>query len=558
MELLQAFVCQAAILVISYCNLSNPLIQEEFMSINRRDFLQIGFSGSAALMMSKNIKAGKTGPNAFDVEEKTIADLQKAMNSGEVTAKQLAESYLARIRSIDPKINSIIEVNPDALKIAEAMDKERSSGKTRGPMHGIPVVIKDNIDTADNMRTTAGSLALVDAPKPKKDAFVVQQLRKAGAVLIAKTNLSEWANFRSENSSSGWSGVGGQTRNPYILDRSPCGSSSGSGAAASANLTAVAIGTETDGSVVCPASICGIVGIKPTLGLVSRSGIIPIAHSQDTAGPMARTVADAAALLSVMVGFDPSDEITSEAKSRSVDYTQYLNKQALKGAKLGVVKQYWGRNAALDKLLDANLEELKKLGAELIDVEFPNFRKFGDDEYEVLLYEFKADLNKYLKARGGEHDSLEKLIMFNEHHADKSMPYFKQEIFEKAQAKGDLSERAYQLALLRSKVLTQDEGIDQVADKHSVDAFVAPSNAQSWLIDLVQGDSPREYVGSSTMPAVSGYPNITVPSGFLNKMPIGMSFFGKAFTEPRLIGIAYAWEQASKARRMPEFMPTYS
>jgi len=520
--------------------------------------LQIGISGSAALIMSKNIKAGKTAKLDFDLEEKTVVELQNAMASGEVTTKQLVEGYLARIKSIDPKLNSIIEVNPDAIKIAEAMDNERSAGKTRGPMHGVPVAIKDNIDTADGMRTTAGSLALVDAPTPKQDAFVVKRLREAGAVLIAKTNLSEWANFRSENSSSGWSGVGGQTRNPYILDRSPCGSSSGSGAAASANLTAVAIGTETDGSVVCPASICGIVGIKPTLGLVSRSGIIPIAHSQDTAGPMARTVADAAVLLSVMVGQDPQDEITSAAKSRSVDYTKYLKADALKGAKLGVVRQYFGRNAALDELMETNLKELQKLGAELIDVEFPNFGKFGDDEYEVLLYEFKADLNKYLKARGGKHDSLEKLIMFNNHHADKSMPYFKQEIFEKAQAKGDLTERAYQLALLRSKVLTQDEGIDHVADEHKLDAFVAPSNAQAWLIDLVQGDSPREYVGSSSMPAVSGYPNITVPSGILNSMPIGMSFFGKAFTEPRLIGIAYAWEQASKARRKPTLMSTYA
>ncbi len=527
------------------------------MSINRRDFLQVGISGSAALMMAKRIKGENRTGFKFEVEEATVADINKSLSSGAITSKQLVEIYLERIRTIDPKLNSIIELNPDAVSIAEDMDKERKAGKIRSALHGIPVVIKDNIDTADKMRTTAGSLALVDSPTPKQDAFVVKRLREAGAILIAKTNLSEWANFRSENSSSGWSGVGGQTRNPYVLDRSPCGSSSGSGVSISANLATVAIGTETDGSVVCPASINGIVGIKPTLGLVSRSGIIPIAHSQDTAGPMARTVADAVALLTVMVGFDAADDITAEAKARSLDYSEYLKADALKGAKLGVVRQYFGKNSALDELMETNLKKLAELGAELIDVEFPNFGKFGDDEYEVLLYEFKADLNKYLKARGGKHNSLAKLIEFNNHHADKSMPYFKQEIFEKAEAKGDLTERAYQLALLRSKVLTQDEGIDHVADEHKLDAFVAPSNAQPWLIDLVQGDSPREYVGSSSMPAVSGYPNITVPSGFLNKMPIGMSFFGKAFTEPRLIGIAFAWEQATKARRKPTFMPTY-
>ncbi|NNE66512.1 MAG: amidase [Pyrinomonadaceae bacterium] len=528
------------------------------MPISRRDFLQIGASGSALLIMNSKAKGGSSLKASFDVEETTVVEMQKAMTSGEVSAKQLVETYLSRIKAIDPKLNSIIEKNPDAVMIAEQMDKERAAGKTRSPMHGVPVVIKDNIDTADGMRTTAGSLGLVDAPKPKKDAFVVQQLRKAGAVLIAKTNLSEWANFRSENSSSGWSGVGGQTRNPYVLDRTPCGSSSGSGVATSANLTAVAIGTETDGSVVCPASINGIVGIKPTLGLVSRSGIIPIAHSQDTAGPMARTVADAAALLTVMVGHDPSDSITSAAKSRSIDYTKSLKEDALKGAKIGVMRQYFGRNSELDELMESNFEELKKQGAELVDVEFPHFRKFGDDEYEVLLYEFKADLNKYLKERGGRHNSLKKMIEFNNHHADESMPYFKQEIFEKAQEKGPLTDKAYKLALMRSKFMTQDEGIDLVAEKHGIDAFVAPSNAQPWLIDLVQGDSPREYVGSSSIPAVSGYPNITVPSGWLNKMPIGMSFFGPAFTEPKLIGIAYAWEQASNARKKPGLMPTYS
>ncbi len=494
----------------------------------------------------------------IDVEEMTVMEMQKAMKSGKVTSKQLVEAYLRRIKEIDGKLNAIIEINPDAIAIAEAMDKERAAGKVRSKMHGIPVVIKDNIDTADKMKTTAGSLALIDAPTPKQDAFVVQQMRKAGAVLIGKTNLSEWANFRSESSSSGWSGRGGQTHNPYILDRSPCGSSSGSGVAAAANLSAVAVGTETDGSVVCPASINGIVGIKPTLGLVSRSGIIPIAHSQDTAGPMARTVSDAAILLNAMVGMDTQDSITSDFKKKGVeDYTKFLDKNGLKGARIGVVRQYFGKNASLDALMEKNLKKMEKAGAVFIDVEFPHFRGYGDDEYEVLLYEFKADLNKYLKNRGGKYNTLAKLIKFNKDNAAKSMPYFKQEIFEKAQAKSDLNDAGYKLALMTSKTLTQAKGIDLVMDKHNLDALVAPSNSQSWLIDLIMGDSPTQYVGSSSLAAVSGYPNITVPSGFLNELPIGMSFFGRAFSEPKLIKIAYAWEQLSKARKKPKYLETY-
>jgi len=526
------------------------------MSINRRDFLQAGASGGAFLLLTPKIKASSA---AFDIEEKTVMELQSAMKTGEVTSRKLVEIYLKRIREIDGKINSFIELNPDALAIADRMDKERAAGKVRSQMHGIPVVIKDNIDTADKMKTTAGSLALVDAPTPKQDAFIVKQMRKAGAVLLGKTNLSEWANFRSENSSSGWSGRGGQTRNPYILDRSPCGSSSGSGAAVAANLTAVAVGTETDGSVVCPSSINGIVGIKPTLGLVSRSGIIPIAHSQDTAGPMARTVSDAVILLNAMVGFDRKDSITSQSQTKGKkDYTKFLDKNGLRGARIGVVRQYFGKNSRLDKLMEKNLKKLEKNGAQLIDVNFPNLRKYGDDEYEVLLYEFKADLNKYLAERGGKYKTLADLIKFNKENAAKSMPYFQQEIFEKAEAKKDLSDRVYRLALLRSKVLTQDQGIDMVMDKDKLDAVVGPSNAQSWLIDLVMGDSPTNYVSSSSLAAVSGYPNITVPSGFLNKMPIGMSFFGRAFSEPTLIKIAYSWEQASKARRKPKYLKTYA
>lgn len=529
------------------------------MSINRRDFLQIGLSGGTLFLLSNKLKgANITKMEEFDIEEMTVLEMQNSMKAGNVTSKQLVEIYLKRIKQIDPKLNSIIEINPDALGIAEQMDKERKNGKVRSQMHGIPVVIKDNIDTADKMKTTAGSLALVDAPTPKQDAFIVQKLRDAGAVLIGKTNLSEWANFRSENSSSGWSGRGGQTRNPYILDRSPCGSSSGSGVAVAANLTAVAVGTETDGSVVCPSSINGIVGIKPTLGLVSRSGIIPIAHSQDTAGPMARTVTDAVILLNAMVGVDSKDSITSQFSNKGEkDYTKFLDKNGLKGAKIGVVRQYFGRNARLDKLMEENIKLLEKNGAKMVDVNFPDFRNYGDDEYEVLLYEFKADLNKYLAERGGKYNTLEKLIEYNKQNADKEMPYFEQEIFIKAQEKKDLNDRAYRLSLLRSKVLTQDKGIDLVMDKDKLDALVAPSNAQSWMIDLINGDSPTNYVGSSGLAAVSGYPNITVPSGFLNEMPIGMSFFGREFSEPTLIKVAYSWEQATKARRKPKYLETY-
>ncbi len=527
--------------------------------MNCRMFLRINIIGITIFLLSTLILGSDMlKKNKIEIEEMTVMEMQDAMKSGKTTSKQLVEAYLERIKKIDKKLNSIIEVNPDAIAIAEQMDKERAAGKIRSMMHGIPVVIKDNIDTADKMKTTAGSLALMDAPTPKQDAFVVQKLREAGAVLIGKTNLSEWANFRSENSSSGWSGRGGQTRNPYILDRSPCGSSSGSGVAAAANLTAVAVGTETDGSVVCPSSINGIVGIKPTLGLVSRSGIIPIAHSQDTAGPMARTVSDAVVLLNAMVGVDSKDSITSQFSNKGEkDYTKFLNKDGLKGKRIGVVRQYFGRNSSLDALMEENLKKLEKAGAILVDVEFPHFRDFGDDEYEVLLFEFKEDLNKYLAERGGKYDSLEKLIEFNKQNADKSMPYFKQEIFEKAQEKSDLNDAGYKLALMTSKTLTQAKGIDLVMDKHKLDALVAPSNSQSWLIDLISGDNPRQYVGSSSLAAVSGYPNITVPSGFLNKLPIGISFFGRAFSEPTLIEIAYSWEQLSKARRKPKFLETY-
>lgn len=526
--------------------------------MKRREFLEIGaFAGTAALLGKTTNISAQTSIKGFELEEMTVMQMQNAMKTGKMTAKEIAQKYLDRISEIDPKINSVIEINPDALQIAEQLDKERKSGKARSALHGIPVLLKDNIDTADKMKTTAGSLALVDAPTPKKDAFLVKQLRDAGAVVLGKTNLSEWANFRSENSSSGWSGRGGQTRNPYILDRNPCGSSSGSGAAVAANLAAIGVGTETDGSIVCPSSINGIVGIKPTLGLVSRSGVIPIAHSQDTAGPMTRTVEDAAILLGVLVGADADDAITSQAAKGEKDYTKFLQKDGLNGARIGVARQYFGRNARVDTLLEAQLKILKDNGATLVDVTFPTLQKFGDAEYEVLLYEFKEDLNKYLANRGGKYKTLKDLIDFNNQNADKEMPYFGQEIFLKAQEKGDLETRAYRLALLQSKVLTQEQGIDAVMDKDKLDAVFAPSNSPTWMVDLVSGDCGSGYVGSSSLAAVAGYPNITVPAGYLSELPIGVSFFGRAFSEPTLIKIAYAFEQATKARKTPKFLPTF-
>lgn len=526
--------------------------------MKRRDFLSMSAAASAVLLVSNAEKlSAQTDPKSFELEEVTITELQEAMKSGKMSSREITQKYLDRIATVDKKINSVIELNPDALQIADAMDKERKSGKIRSQMHGIPVLLKDNIDTADKMKTTAGSLALVDAPVPKQDAFLVQKLREAGAVILGKTNLSEWANFRSNDSSSGWSGRGGQTRNPYILDRNPCGSSSGSGASIAANLAAVAVGTETDGSILCPSSINGIVGFKPTLGLVSRSGVIPIAHSQDTAGPMCRTVSDAAILLSAMVGADATDSITTTAKTKK-DYTQFLQKDGLKGARIGVMRQYFGRNERVDKVLEAALKALKDGGATLVDVNFPTLGKFGDAEYQVLLYEFKEDLNKYLQARGGKMKTLADLIKFNEENKDKEMPYFGQDIFIQAEAKPNTEDRAYRLALLQSKVMTQDQGIDAVIKKDNLDAIFAPSNSPTWMIDLVSGDCGSGYVGSSNFAAVAGYPNITVPAGFINELPIGVSFFGGAFTEPKLIKIAYAFEQATKARKPPKFLPTYS
>jgi amidase len=525
---------------------------------NRREFLGTAALAGAGLMMSKKVTAKTGGAAALDVEEVTVKALQEAMASGRTTSRKIVEAYLKRIREIDPKINSMIEINPDAVAIAVELDKERKNGRVRGPMHGIPVVIKDNIDTADKMKTTAGSLALADSPPPEDDAAIVVQLRAAGAVILGKTNLSEWANFRSNSSSSGWSGRGGQTHNPYILDRNPCGSSSGTGAAISASLATVGIGTETDGSVVCPSSICGIVGVKPTVGLVSRSGIIPIAHSQDTAGPMCRTVEDAAILLSVIRGQDGWDPATMDPDRKAEDdYTKFLDKNGLKGARLGVARDYWGRNEAVDKVLDEALDAMKKAGAELFDVKFDTFRKFGDDEYQVLLYEFKTDLEKYLEKRKAKYRTLAELIKFNDDNKDREMPYFGQDIFLQAEEKGSLDSKEYKDALENCRKLSRDEGIDAALAANKLDAIIAPSNAPTWMIDLVSGDCGSGYVGSSQFPAVSGYPNITVPFGMIKELPIGVSFMGGAWQEPKLLKIAYAFEQLTKGRRKPKYLPTY-
>lgn len=521
---------------------------------NRRKFLQASVAGIAALNLIKNANAKPQ--TAMQIEEITVSELQSRIKSGELTARRLTEMYLQRIKEIDPKLNSVIETNPDALAIADQMDKERKSGKLRGALHGIPILIKDNIDTADKMKTTAGSLALLNAPTPKQDAFIVSQLRKAGAVIIGKTNLSEWANFRSTRSSSGWSARGGQTHNPYILDRNPCGSSSGSGAAIAANLAAIGVGTETDGSILCPSATCGLVGIKPTLGLVSRSGIIPIAHSQDTAGPMARTVSDAAILLGALVGIDRNDSITAQSTKGEADYTKFLQKDGMRGMKIGVARQFFGRNSKIDGVIEPHLQVFKDGGATLVDVQLENQGKFGDAEYEVLLYEFKEDLNKYLATRGGQYKTLADLIRFNDENKDKEMPYFGQEIFLQAQEKPDLNDRAYRLALLQSKLFTQEQGLDAVMNKNKLDAIIAPSGGTAWMTDLVNGDC-GVFEGMTSFAAVSGYPSMTVPAGFVQNLPVGISFFGRAFAEPTLIKIAYAFEQATKARKAPQYLPTY-
>jgi len=472
------------------------------------------------------------------------------MASGAITSRALSEAYVARIEALHAELGSVIETNPDALEIADAMDEERRGGNDRGPLHGIPVLVKDNIDSADRMRTTAGSLALGEVT-PARDAFVVERIRAAGAVILGKTNLSEWANFRSERSASGWSARGGQCRNPFAPDRSPCGSSSGSGVAVSANLCAVAIGTETDGSIVCPSSINGIVGIKPTLGLVSRSGVIPVAHSQDTAGPMARTVSDAAALLSVLAGVDQRDPATADARVER-DYTSFVDPDGLRGARIGAARNLAGFNDLVDRLFDEALETMRALGAEIVDpADVPHKDELDDPEYEVLLYEFKADVEAYLTALGPSqpYRTLADLIAFNRERAEEEMPFFGQEVFEKAVEKGPLTEPAYLEALATCRRLAREEGLDAAFAEHRLDAIVAPSNQPAWLIDYANGD---HYVGGESTPAaIAGYPNLTVPMGFSFDLPIGISFMGRPWTEGMLIRMASAFEQATMHRRPP-------
>ena len=494
--------------------------------------------------------------------EWTISDLQEGMESGELTARRLAELYTERISEIDkngPYINSVIEMNPDALEIADTLDAERKAGKIRGPLHGIPILIKDNIDTADRMQTTAGSLAL-EGHMAAKDAFIVKQLRKAGALILGKTNLSEWANFRGKRSVSGWSSRGGLTRNPYALDRTACGSSSGSGAAVAANLSAGAVGTETDGSVICPAQTNGIVGIKPTLGLLSRSGIIPIAHSQDTAGPMARTVTDAAILLGAMAGVDGQDSATKGSKKRGGNnYMKLLDREGLKGARIGVARNMAGTNPRVIKIFELCIEVLKHLGAVVIDpADVPNFDKFRKTELEVLHYEFKADLNKYLKTVDGtcHVHSMEDVIKFNEENSHKVMPYFGQEHMLTAQETKSLRDKKYRDALAKNLRLTRNDGIDAVMRKHKLDAIIVPSGRPAWLIDLVDGDSNNRDMESTSPAAVAGYPHITVPAGYVFGLPVGISFFAGAWQEPTLIKFAYAFEQATQYRRQPRYLPT--
>lgn len=479
------------------------------------------------------------------------------MQSGQETAASLARKYLIRIDEIDrqgPSVNSVLEVNPDALKIAAGLDRERREKGPRGPLHGIPVLLKDNIDTADGMQTTAGSLALLDS-KPALDSFLAQRLREAGAVILGKTNLSEWANFRSSHASSGWSGRGGQTANPYALDRNPSGSSSGSAAAVSANFCAVAVGTETDGSIISPSTVCGIVGIKPTLGLISRAGVIPIAHSQDTAGPMARTVTDAAILLGALAGVDPRDPTTLDARGKiAADYRQFLKADGLRGARVGIARKFFRPGSASDKIMEGALAALKDAGAILVDpADLPSMGKFGEAESEVLHYEFKAALNVYLAARtGGSMRTLGDLIEFNEKNRDREMPYFGQEIFLRAQAKGPLTDKTYLEALEKSRRLSRAEGIDSIMDTHQLDALVAPSGGPAGKTDLIYGD--RGVGGSSSPAAMAGYPSITVPAGHVLGLPVGISFFGRAFSEPVLLRLAFAFEQSTKARQAPRFL----
>ena len=489
----------------------------------------------------------------IDLREYDIAALQSSMQRGELRSQDVVGYYLAEIARIDhagPQLRSIIEINPDAMEIAASLDRERDASGPRGPLHGIPVVLKANIDTGDRMHTTAGSLALA-THRASDDAFLVARLRDAGAVILGKANLSEWANFRSPRSSSGWSSIGGQTRNPYDPRRNPCGSSSGSAVAVAANLTMVAVGTETDGSIVCPSGINGVVGIKPTLGVVSRDGIIPVAHSQDTAGPFARTVTDAAILLTAMSSVDRADSKTASEQGSVPDYAAGLSADALDGKRIGVLRNYWraGENPDVEAVFERAIRTLEASGAEIVDpIEFADTDNMWEAEEVVLDYEFKADLNAYLKSSDANVKSLEEVIRFNAENADAVMPFFGQELMEAAQKKGPLSEDAYLKALAESKLISQTV-IDAALKSNRIDAIIAPTNGPAWLTDHVNGDSFS--LSSSSYAAVSGYASVTVPAGFVHGLPIGVSFIAGEYSDKLLIDIAYAFEQASKARRAP-------
>jgi amidase len=491
-----------------------------------------------------------------------VAEVQRRMAGGSLTAERFTEHFLRRIHRLDrsgPRLNSVIEVNPDAVAIARALDDERRTQGPRGPLHGVPVLIKDNIDTGDRMQTTAGSLALAGSIAPR-DAFIVARLRAAGAVVLGKTNLSEWANFRGHRSISGWSGRGGLTRNPHMLDRSASGSSSGSGAAVAADLCTVAIGTETDGSIVSPASSCGIVGLKPTVGLLSRSGIIPISSTQDTAGPMARSVADAAVLLSVMTGIDSTDAASARSNPTLAgqDFTRFLDPGALKGSRIGVARNHFGWHLRIDAVMASSLKTLREQGAELIDITgLPGHSDLGDAEFQVMLYEVKAGLNAYLASLGDAAPvkSLAEVIAFNERNADRELKFFGQETLIEAQAKGPLTEARYLEALARCRQWSRQDGIDGMMDRHRLDALVAPTTGPAHAIELLAGDGGLG--GSSTLAAVAGYPSITVPAGMIFGLPMGLSFFGRAWSEGRLIGLAHAFELSAAARRTPRFAPSF-
>jgi amidase len=507
-----------------------------------------------------DIGATQSALEEFDLEEATIRDLLQDQQAGRRTARRIAEQYLSRIQALDrngPSLTSVIELNPDALAIADALDTERQTKGPRGPLHGVPVLIKDNIDTADRMSTSAGSLAL-EGSIAVRDAFIVERLRAAGAIILGKTNLSEWANFRSMHSTSGWSGRGGLVRNPYALSRNSCGSSSGTAAAIAANFATIGVGTETDGSIVCPSSAASLVGIKPTVGLLSRSGIIPIAHSQDTAGPMARTVEDAAILLSVLSGIDARDQATTNRGRTQGDYRESLDSNGLRGARIGVARaKFFGYSDVTDRIANTAIEQMKALGAVIVDpANIPNAGTYDESELEVLQYEFKADLDKYLGALGpsARVHSLADVIAFNEANRSREMPFFGQELMVQAQQKGPLTDKAYRDALAKNLRLSRKEGIDAVLDRLHLDALVAPTGNPPWPTDLVNGD---HFVGSSSTPAaVAGYPTITVPAGYAFGLPVGISFIGRAWSEALLIKFAYAYEQATKHRHPPTFVAT--